>query len=162
MSDAGACASHDGRTATCTWTDPAPPVPDYGMGLPPPYPELPRPVPERHQQVFAAGNGFVVAGGVRAVALGASHGRSCAVTPEHEVSCWGQWYFGGDWAYHRPHVIAGTQGAIAVAVAEDHACALLADHSVRCWGYDRSGELGNGVATETMVLSAAATAITFP
>ncbi|HVV82228.1 MAG TPA: hypothetical protein VHE35_04085 [Kofleriaceae bacterium] len=162
--DDAQCDPYDRRGVVCRWTDHPPPDDDDRRCLRcPTRPDEvpPPPPPATHERVFAARNGFVLAGGVQATALAAGHGRTCALTPAGAVTCWGQWYYGRDWAYHRPHVIAGTDGAIALAVAEEHACALLADHAVRCWGYTRSGELGAGVTTHELTLFAAAATVRF-
>lgn len=162
--DDASCDPYDRRGVVCRWTDRPPPTPVPSPGAPPmPYrPDLRPPPPASHEEVYAVRSGFVLAGGVRAVALGAGHGRSCAITPDAEVMCWGQWYSSQEWAFRRPRVIAGTRGAVAVAVAEEHACALVADGAVRCWGYNRAGELGNGTVAELMIAVTEASPVAFP
>lgn len=162
--DEARCDPYDKRGVVCRWTDPEPaPWRDRCRGCPD-WPDHRPPPPKQHEEIFAARSGPVMARGVRATRLAAGYGRSCAIGgdgPAAEVTCWGQWYSGGDWAHRRPRVIAGTAGAVAIAVAEEHACALLADRTVRCWGYNRSGELGNGTFTENLGVATAAAAVPF-
>jgi alpha-tubulin suppressor-like RCC1 family protein len=125
-----------------------------------PEPQAPPPPRPRHTQRFAARQGFVlVRGDVRAVALAAGRGRSCAITDQLAVTCWGHGGAFYDWARRMPHVIDGTEHAASVAVAQDHACALLSDHSVRCWGFNLSGELGNGTVATSVAAAPRATPV---
>jgi alpha-tubulin suppressor-like RCC1 family protein len=102
----------------------------------------------------------VLAGsGVRATALSAGYGRTCAITTAGSVSCWGNWYDRADWSHRHPHPIPGTEGATAVRVYQDHGCAILRDQSVRCWGYNRAGELGHGEVAESMIAVPSATPV---
>lgn len=140
------CDPYRGQKVTCRWTErlppeppPAPDAPLRPMSYPPP-----SRIPKEETREYPQRQWFVLAGGVRATALGAADGRSCAITPDRRVTCWGQWYFSTDWAYRRPSVIEGVEDAVAIAVAQEHACALRADQTVLCWGFNRSGELGNG------------------
>lgn len=147
------CDKYAPKGVVCQWTERPPPEPEYGPGErappPPPYPPPTRPL-KSETRTYPNKQWFVLARDVLATALGAGDGRSCAITPERRVKCWGQWYYGADWAHRRPSVIEGAEDVVALAVAQEHACALLADRSVRCWGYNRSGELGNGEFTEPM------------
>lgn len=156
------CDQYSPKGVVCQWTERPPPEPEYGPDEPrpppPPYPPPTRPL-KNETRTYPNKQWFVLARDVHATALAAGHGRSCAITPERSVKCWGQWSYGSDWAHRRPRVIEGADDAVAIAVAQEHACALLADRSVRCWGYNRSGELGNGEYTEHMVLSPKATPV---
>lgn len=157
--DGAQCDSRDGDRVTCTWTDPPPPRPE-ATGAPPPPIDLPPPAPERHTGSFPQRRSFVLAGdGVRATALSAGYGRTCAITRAGTVSCWGQWYYGSDWSYRRPHAIVGTEGATALSVYQDHACAIVGDGEVRCWGYNTAGELGTGAIAPSMTATRDATAV---
>lgn len=146
LPDDASCDPYDGRKVTCRWTERIPPEPPPGPGEPPwPSPDLlPRRAPKQQTREYPNTQWFVLAGGVRATALAAADGRTCAITPERTVTCWGQWYVGNDWSHRRPREIAGVEDAVAIAVAQEHACALRGDRSLVCWGFNRSGELGNG------------------
>lgn len=145
------CDPYDGRKVTCKWTERLPPEPPPERDAPPRptvYPPPPGRAPKQEAREYPNKQWFVPARGVRATALAAGYGRSCAITPERTVTCWGQWYFGIDWAYRQPSPIAGVGDVVAIAVAREHACALKADRSLMCWGFNRSGELGNGELTD--------------
>ncbi len=148
--DGAQCFGAD-KTITCRWRDPvrATPVPS----IPPPGDPPTPPQPPLSEKQFAPRLGYTAAKlepRAKPTGLAAGNGRTCAITADSTVLCWGQWYL-DDWAHHIPHEIAGTKGAVAVAVTEYFGCALLADHSVRCWGSNESGELGNGsIATSLM------------
>ena len=84
-------------------------------------------------------------------ALAAGDGRSCAITADGRVSCWGQSYSGAiDWSHRIAAPIPGLEEVIAIAVTHEHGCALRADHTLRCFGYNRFGELGDGTRTENL------------
>lgn len=149
--DDAMCDKYSGRKVTCRWTERIPPDPPPRPDEPPRpmiYPPPPGRAPKQETREYPNKQWFVLAGGVHATALAAADGRSCAITPARTVTCWGQWYFGTDWAYRRPRTIAGVEDAVAIAVAQEHACALRGDRTVVCWGFNRSGELGNGTIVD--------------
>lgn len=88
--------------------------------------------------------------------------RSCVITDQSKVKCWGS---GTDGQLGRGST-AGVGGpstamgdsladidlgtgrtALAITGGLTFACALLDDHSVKCWGYNQFGELGQGDTT---------------
>lgn len=90
--------------------------------------------------------------GVVAVAAGAYH--TCAVTTQGAVLCWGwdnsgQLGNGIDSGSRRvPVAVSGlTSGVATVSANGAHACALTFEGAVQCWGDGRSGQLGDGQAS---------------
>lgn len=157
LPDDAQCDRFSPEGVSCWWRPPPDPPPDPRLEPPPERDPPPsRPAPKDEARKYPKKSWFVPARGVLATALGAAHGRSCAITPERTVVCWGTSHGASDWAHYRPTRIAGIEGAVAIAVAREHACALLADRSVRCWGYNTAGELGNGEIAEHLVAAPAA------
>jgi hypothetical protein len=89
-----------------------------------------------------------LSGGVKAIA--SSSNRTCALTQDGGVKCWGRNYFGqiGDGTNedrNRPvDVIGLSTGVKAIAVGTSHTCALTSCGGVKCWGINDSGQLGDG------------------
>jgi Alpha-tubulin suppressor and related RCC1 domain-containing proteins len=79
--------------------------------------------------------------------LEAGSGRTCAVTSDNSISCWGYnggfYTTSGDKAVPTP-IDSLQAGATAVTVSDSHACVLMEDHSAKCWGGGIYGQLGNG------------------
>jgi alpha-tubulin suppressor-like RCC1 family protein len=97
--------------------------------------------------------------GRTAVAVHTANARSCAITDEARVKCWGagtngqlgqgstssRGATGGQLGDALPYIALGTgRTVLAVTGGLTFACALLDDHSVKCWGYNQFGELGLG------------------
>ena len=95
-----------------------------------------------------------VLGSVLRVAVG--NGFACAVTTDHAVVCWGQFYRGqfgfvpdsGDWrvsSTSRPLPVAGLgHDMVDVSAGDSHACAIDTGGRVWCWGFNNEGQLGAG------------------
>ena len=89
-----------------------------------------------------------LAGGVAAIALGASHG--CVLTRAGGVRCWGAGtmrQIGDGDAVDRsaPVAVVGlAAGVTAIALGSAHGCALTEARTVACWGSNLSGQLGDG------------------
>jgi alpha-tubulin suppressor-like RCC1 family protein len=75
---------------------------------------------------------------------------TCALRSGGQISCWGR---GGSLAPTQssnvPVSVAAIAGAVAVARGDLHACALDATGKVRCWGSGVSGQLGDGLMTDS-------------
>ncbi len=89
-----------------------------------------------------------LAGGVAAVATGASH--SCALTTAGGVKCWGDNTYGqlGDNTQTQrltPVNVSGlASGVKAIAAGDNHTCALTNAGGVKCWGQNSTGQIGDG------------------
>jgi alpha-tubulin suppressor-like RCC1 family protein len=91
-------------------------------------------------------------GGVSSIAAGFE--RTCAVTTDGAVYCFGNGEFGanGDGTWNHsviPVQVKKAPGypwppAKAVAIGRHSTCALVTDGTVWCWGYNYDGQLGNG------------------
>jgi alpha-tubulin suppressor-like RCC1 family protein len=72
-------------------------------------------------------------------------GRTCGVTSDHAVYCWG---FGGS---KTPVQVAGSGAPplsfTSVNARRLHSCGLTSDGAVYCWGNDAQGQLGDGTTT---------------
>ena len=89
-----------------------------------------------------------------AVEIAAGGLRSCALTIDHTVRCWGNAEHGA-LGYGNTSAVGATNvpsavgdislgGAVyAVALGGRHGCAVLAT-GLRCWGYNATGQLGLG------------------
>ena len=112
------------------------------------------------QVVDSGGNALtgVVQVGVGTDYSGGSEGRSCALTEEGKVFCWGKGYggaLGNDCNNSCPnmgHAVAVVaadgsadplSGIVQIGVGANHTCALMTEGSVVCWGQDYEGQLGN-------------------
>ncbi|MEZ4302926.1 MAG: hypothetical protein R3B70_48835, partial [Polyangiaceae bacterium] len=90
-----------------------------------------------------------------AVQVATSGARSCAVTGEGGVACWGGRMF--DELYDTsvgPFAavpVQGVAGAVEVAAGMFHACAVLKSGAVTCWGTNTEGQLGSNVSVSSDV-----------
>ncbi len=107
------------------------------------------------------------------VVTGSQH--TCALTTAGAVRCWGVTEHGQlgdgtispDAVVNTPvQVIGLTTGVLDLSAAGDHTCAVTAGGGVKCWGANNSGQLGNGITTDSatpvavMGLSSGVTAVT--
>jgi alpha-tubulin suppressor-like RCC1 family protein len=94
-----------------------------------------------------------VVGLLPARALVARHHRTCTISADATVWCWGGNILG---ALGRDDVggsatpvqVPGLDHVQALALDIFHACALRADGGLRCWGSDRFGQLGDGATAD--------------
>lgn len=110
---------------------------------------------DQHTPVTVTGlNG----GAIKAVALAAGQGHTCAVISDGGVKCWGNNYVGqlGDNStidrYTPVSVIGLTESVVAIDAGHTWTntatCALTVSGGVKCWGDNQSGQLGDGTTTE--------------
>jgi len=96
---------------------------------------------------------------LKAVAVAAANGRTCALFDSGQIKCWGSGWQGqlglGDTANrgdgpnemgdNLPFVDLGAgRSGVAIAAGDIHNCALLDNLAVKCWGESTYGELGLG------------------
>ena len=105
-----------------------------------------------------------LAGGVAAVATGASH--SCALTTAGGVKCWGDNTYGqlGDNTQTQrltPVNVSGlTSGVKAIAAGDTHTCALTNAGGVKCWGQNSTGQIGDGTFNNVRLTAVDVTGLT--
>lgn len=95
-----------------------------------------------------------------AIAVSAGGQRTCAVSPDSSVWCWGLLDVVVDpntapnvlttVATSTPVQIPITQ-VVSVAVGPHHICARKSDQSVWCWGANKYGQLGDGTRTSSAI-----------
>ena len=82
--------------------------------------------------------------------LVSGNARSCEVTPEGALKCWGDnsYRLLGDGTYtdrSSKLTVAGfDSGVAAVAMGDNHTCVLMLTGGVQCWGDNGYGQLGDG------------------
>lgn len=76
---------------------------------------------------------------LQASAISSNSNRSCAVTSEGGVRCWGTSAPPGT-----SFVIAGMTDAVSVATGGGHICAITTARTVKCAGMNNYGQVGNG------------------
>lgn len=112
--------------------------------------EIPTRCAKTAVQITALGGGIV--------SLNAGVFHTCAAPASGGVRCWGSNGFGqlGTGSSDRqdrstPVTVPGIDTQVTALVGGDwHSCALTAAGSVSCWGRNRSGELGDGGACESV------------
>ena len=94
------------------------------------------------------------------VAIAAGFQSTCALTTMGAVKCWGlndylRWGSSGSMVVSAPmNVNFFGSGVVAIAAGAVHTCAVTAVGGVSCVGDNRNGQLGNGVATPGIGLTA--------
>jgi alpha-tubulin suppressor-like RCC1 family protein len=94
-------------------------------------------------------------GGVSSTTTGSMF--ACALTTTGGVKCWGYGADGelGNGSFGNSSIpvnVSGlSSGVVAISAGSYHACALLNTGGVRCWGDNSTGQLGNGLTTNSDV-----------
>jgi alpha-tubulin suppressor-like RCC1 family protein len=92
------------------------------------------------------------------VAIDNGYVTSCARTAAGGLKCWGHNGSGevgngtATVTITTPVDVSGlTSGVTSFGIGYYHSCAVVADGSARCWGYNNSGQLGNGLTSNSNV-----------
>lgn len=93
------------------------------------------------------------------ISVGDEH--TCATRNDKTLWCWGandagqlgngQRFIPGNTQQYWGSQISNAAGWIAVAAARDHTCAASTDGALWCWGSNRTGALGSGTTTDSLV-----------
>jgi alpha-tubulin suppressor-like RCC1 family protein len=108
-----------------------------------------------------------VGGGLRFQTISAGVERTCAVTTDAGIACWGldlDPVTGADTLSHRhsaPVQLATKLRFRSVSVGADHVCALTDAGAAFCWGGNADGELGNGTTDRSSAPVAVSGDLTF-
>jgi alpha-tubulin suppressor-like RCC1 family protein len=100
---------------------------------------------------------LLVAGISGATAIDAGSDHTCALVAGGAVKCWGSNSHGqlGNGAAsglsRTPVNVVGLADAVAIAGDNYYTCALLATGAVKCWGENTTGQLGNGMLSDSAV-----------
>jgi len=101
--------------------------------------------------------------GSNVVEISSGGNRSCALSAEGGVRCWGQAPV-GDWTYFDrwvpTNVYGLTQGVKALASSRAVNCVILSDGTVKCWGDNSFGGVGTGTTGGKFLVPTAVAGIT--
>jgi alpha-tubulin suppressor-like RCC1 family protein len=95
--------------------------------------------------------------GVTQMAAGYYH--ACAVLTDKKVRCWGRNEEGetgqdiGTTMLPTPVEVPGLSNVVMVAATFNSTCVLFTDKTIKCFGSNASGELGNGVGSDSLTHS---------
>ncbi len=89
----------------------------------------------------------VTTSGANLLEIVAGDDRSCLLTSQNTVWCWGE----GNAApmQIKDHAGVALKDVVHISAGAKHVCALKQDGTVWCWGSNENGELGNGTKIES-------------
>jgi alpha-tubulin suppressor-like RCC1 family protein len=94
-----------------------------------------------------------IGAGPKGISAGAE--QSCVLDAKGGAWCWGDDQSGqlgdnGSTDQSQPVTVQGiTAGASCISGGESHTCAVVAGGGVQCWGWNVSGQLGNGMQSDS-------------
>jgi alpha-tubulin suppressor-like RCC1 family protein len=79
------------------------------------------------------------------VAVAAGDGRTCAVTAEGSLLCWGVKLgsLGDPGIVWKPRIVAGLSSGVVAVATNGVWCAVTLAGALQCWGDNTHGQLGN-------------------
>lgn len=108
----------------------------------------------------AQGDVLGISGNAKQITVGRNH--SCALVDNgnqsQSVKCWGVGYALGDGDANRISKASATNvdwadDVLAVDAGYYHTCMVIREGSTLCWGFNGNGQLGNGTASSSFVMS---------